>query len=287
MRLPNLDLSLHRHQRPLQHAYSLNPSVPFSSALPPVQSTANILPHTSSQLTAIPSSYSHSLPISHLTSDPVSYATRPPAIPPISYPAVSATSVVTKPSDHGIIPAAAQLIDTTAARGRARSLNGAVKKKATTTRRKKARTGPANYICMLAGCGKAFRMQGDLQTHMRKHTGDEPFACSFPDCNMRYKWRSSLSHHEGLHRKAKDFRLKPRRRRRSTATVLNIPAEQLMVTQNGTYTDPQTGMVNAAQASLVPTSGPTALVASAAQTNLMGPAGQAGLVSAAPLGRLP
>lgn len=88
-----------------------------------------------------------------------------------------------------------------------------VRKKAA-ARRKKARSGPATFVCALVGCGKAFRMHGDLQTHMRKHTGDEPFKCSFPDCDMRYKWRSSLSHHEGLHRKAKDFRLKPRRRRK-------------------------------------------------------------------------
>lgn len=101
--------------------------------------------------------------------------------------------------------------------------SGDIQKK-TNTRRRRSRTGPATFVCQLVGCGKAFRMQGDLQTHMRKHTGEEPFACSFPDCGMRYKWRSSLSHHEGLHRKSKDFKLKrkPRRPRSTPQTHLQL-----------------------------------------------------------------
>lgn len=86
-------------------------------------------------------------------------------------------------------------------------------------RKRKPRTGPANFICDVEGCGKAFRMQGDLQTHMRKHTGDEPFVCSFPNCGRRYKWRSSLSHHEGLHRKSKDLRVRRRVRKPSSNTA--------------------------------------------------------------------
>lgn len=101
-----------------------------------------------------------------------------------------------------------------------------VKKK---TRKRKPRTGPANFICDVEGCGKAFRMQGDLQTHMRKHTGDEPFVCSFPNCGRRYKWRSSLSHHEGLHRKSKDLRVrrrvrKPNSNNSSISVAMSTPA---------------------------------------------------------------
>lgn len=129
---------------------------------------------------------------------------------------------------NAVIPAAAQLFENTRRRPpagvRKRNSSSANTTSASTTRPRKAKTGPANYLCPLTGCGKAFRMQGDLQTHMRKHTGVEPFKCSFPHCNMRYKWRSSLSHHEGLHRKAKDFRLKPRRKRRNTTVTYPLAA---------------------------------------------------------------
>ena len=68
---------------------------------------------------------------------------------------------------------------------------------------------------------------------------------------MRYKWRSSLSHHEGLHRKAKDFRLKPRRRRKSTATAIALPTVSVPVTSplgslspSAVPTQPQQVMAN-------------------------------------------
>lgn len=106
------------------------------------------------------------------------------------------------------------------------SENGTKKK----PRKRKPRTGPANFICDVEGCGKAFRMQGDLQTHMRKHTGDEPFVCSYPNCGRRYKWRSSLSHHEGLHRKSKDLRVrrrvrKPNSNNASSSVAMSTPTQ--------------------------------------------------------------
>lgn len=62
-------------------------------------------------------------------------------------------------------------------------------------------------------------MQGDLHAHMRVHTGEEPFVCPHPYCNKRYKWRSSLSHHEKLHRSGKNP-ISNRRPRRSKATKI-------------------------------------------------------------------
>lgn len=63
-------------------------------------------------------------------------------------------------------------------------------------------------------------MSGDLHTHMRKHTGDEPFKCRYANCNMRYKWRSSLSHHEGLHRK-NNYTRRPRKKRHPTVDQIS------------------------------------------------------------------
>lgn len=62
-------------------------------------------------------------------------------------------------------------------------------------------------------------MQGDLHAHMRIHTGEEPFACPYPYCNKRYKWRSSLSHHEKLHLSGKNP-ISNRKPRRSKATKI-------------------------------------------------------------------
>jgi uncharacterized Zn-finger protein len=46
--------------------------------------------------------------------------------------------------------------------------------------------GPKKYICEVSGCHKTFSNRGHLQRHMRVHTGEKPFACTFPACNKRF-----------------------------------------------------------------------------------------------------
>lgn len=54
-------------------------------------------------------------------------------------------------------------------------------------------------VCPVAGCGKEFDRKFNMKAHLRKHTGDRPYKCSYPQCNIRYMWRSSLANHIRRH----------------------------------------------------------------------------------------
>lgn len=50
-----------------------------------------------------------------------------------------------------------------------------------------------------AKCEKKFKYKYCVRNHMRVHTGEIPFMCMFPGCEMRFKWRSSLNSHIVAH----------------------------------------------------------------------------------------
>ncbi|XP_075984102.1 uncharacterized protein LOC142981850 [Anticarsia gemmatalis] len=53
-------------------------------------------------------------------------------------------------------------------------------------------------VCTVDGCGKKFATKGDVEKHMRTHTGERPFKC--PDCTSTFTQRCSLrAHYEALH----------------------------------------------------------------------------------------
>ena len=58
--------------------------------------------------------------------------------------------------------------------------------------RRKIRSFPNKVECHI--CGKGFPYPSNLAIHMRTHTGERPFECSF--CGARFKERSKLYRHD-------------------------------------------------------------------------------------------
>jgi len=57
------------------------------------------------------------------------------------------------------------------------------------------------HRCPFDGCSKKFAKKYNLKIHVRRHTGELPFACGLLTCGKRFMWHSSFLRHQRSHEK--------------------------------------------------------------------------------------
>ena len=59
-------------------------------------------------------------------------------------------------------------------------------------------TGEKPYACTWPGCKQRFSQKNNVNLHMRIHTGEKPYKCDWPGCKWRFAVKgmtNRINHH--------------------------------------------------------------------------------------------